>query len=29
VDPQPHHYLFPIPQREIDLNDALEQNDMY
>lgn len=27
--PQPHHYVFPIPQREIDLNDALEQNDNY
>jgi hypothetical protein len=29
ADPQPHHYVFPIPQREIDLNDALEQNDDY
>jgi hypothetical protein len=29
ADPQPHHYLFPIPQREIDLNDQLEQNDLY
>lgn len=26
---QPHHVLFPIPQREIDANPALEQNEGY
>ena len=29
ANPQAHNYVFPIPQREIDLNDALEQNDQY
>ena len=29
VVPQPRHYLFPIPQREIDLNQNLEQNPGY
>ncbi len=29
ADPQPHHYLFPIPQREIDINPNLSQNDQY
>jgi hypothetical protein len=26
---QPHHILFPIPQREMDINEALEQNPGY
>jgi hypothetical protein len=26
---QPHHILFPIPQREIDINEALKQNTGY
>lgn len=29
VTPTVKHYLFPIPQREIDLNPGLEQNDGY
>jgi hypothetical protein len=29
ADPQPHHYVFPIPQREMDLNRNLDQNDQY
>lgn len=29
ADPQPYHYLFPIPQRELDLNNKLVQNDGY
>ena len=29
ADPQAYNYLFPIPQREIDLNDKLVQNDGY
>lgn len=29
VTPQARHYLFPKPQREIDLNTALSQNDGY
>jgi len=29
ANPQEFNYVFPIPQREIDLNDKLEQNDNY
>lgn len=29
ADPQPYHTLFPIPQRERDLNENLTQNDQY
>ncbi len=29
ANPQPFNYVFPIPQREIDLNDQLVQNDQY
>ena len=29
ADPQPYHYRMPIPQREMDLNPNLEQNDQY
>lgn len=29
VAPQPRHYVFPIPQREVDLNTNLEQNPLY
>lgn len=29
ANPQQHNYLFPIPQRERDLNDKLSQNDQY
>lgn len=29
ANPQPFNYVFPIPQREIDLNDKLDQNDEY
>ena len=29
ITPQPKHYLFPIPQREIDLNPNLVQNPGY
>jgi len=29
VNPQSHHYLLPIPQREIDLNNKLMQNSGY
>lgn len=29
ASPQPHHYVFPIPQREMDLNPNLDQNDQY
>jgi starch-binding outer membrane protein, SusD/RagB family len=29
ANPQPHNTVFPIPQRERDLNDKLTQNDLY
>ncbi len=29
IVPQPKHYLFPVPQREIDLNPNLKQNEGY
>ena len=29
ADPKQHHYVFPIPQREMDLNPELVQNDQY
>jgi hypothetical protein len=29
ANPQPHNYLFPIPQHEIDINTNLKQNDGY
>lgn len=29
ANPQPFNYVFPIPQREMDLNSQLEQNDQY
>ena len=29
ADPQPFNYVFPIPQRELDLNQHLVQNDQY
>jgi starch-binding outer membrane protein, SusD/RagB family len=29
ANPQPHNAVFPIPQRERDLNDKLSQNDQY
>jgi hypothetical protein len=29
ANPQSFNYVFPIPQREIDLNDQLQQNDSY
>ena len=29
ANPQPFNYVFPIPQREMDLNQQLVQNDQY